>query len=37
MHQKCSRFQLRVAEDSQEEKIALFFSEAVNTAITEKK
>ena len=30
MHQKYSRFQMRVAKDSQEEKIALFFSEAEN-------
>ena len=37
MYQKYSRFQMRVAKVSQEEKIALFFSEAANIAKTENK
>ena len=37
MHQKYSRFQMRVAKVSQEETIALFCSEAANIAQTEKK
>ena len=37
MYQKYSRFQMRIAKVSQEEKIALFFSEAANIAKTENK
>ena len=37
VHQKYSRFQMRVAKVTQEEKIALFFSEAANIAKTEMK
>jgi hypothetical protein len=37
VHQKFSRYQMRVAKVSQKGKIALFFSEAANIAKTEMK